>query len=101
MDKRLTKDLMPLDLNEIIDQLAKAISVRWYGHVLRKDENKFLRRVLDFRVKGTRNGGIQKKTWLTAVVEQSIKIGLNECDVNNCSRWRLRTLVSEIPNEGS
>ena len=39
---KLTKDLMQmLDLNETIDQLAKANSVRWHGHVLRKDKNNF------------------------------------------------------------
>ena len=41
MDKKLTKDLMQmLDLYEAIDQLAKANSARWYGHVLRKDKEK-------------------------------------------------------------
>ena len=41
--KNLAKDLMKmLDLNEIMDQLARASSVRWYGHVLRKDKNNFL-----------------------------------------------------------
>ena len=55
MDKKLTKDPMQiLDLNETIDQLAKANSVHWYGHVLRKDKNNFLRRALDIKVKGTR-----------------------------------------------
>ena len=35
MDKQSTKDLMQmLVLNETIDQLARANSVRWYGHVL-------------------------------------------------------------------
>ena len=39
------KDLMQmLDLTETIDQLAKANSVRWHGHTLRKDANNFLRR---------------------------------------------------------
>ena len=43
-----TKDVMQmLDLNETIDQLAKANSVRWHGHVLRKDKTNFLRRALD------------------------------------------------------
>ena len=52
MDKKSTRDLMQmLDLNETIDQLAKANSVRWYGHVLRKDKNNFLRRALDFLTK--------------------------------------------------
>ena len=45
MDKKSTKDLMQiLDLNCTIDQLAKAKTVRWYGHVLRKDKNNILRR---------------------------------------------------------
>ena len=35
MDKKWKKDLMQmLDWNETIDQLAKAIIIRWYGHVL-------------------------------------------------------------------
>ena len=43
MDKKSTKDpLQMLDLNETVDHLAKANSVRWYGHVLRKDKNNFL-----------------------------------------------------------
>ena len=45
MDKKSMKDLMQiLDLNETMDQLAKDNRVRWYGHVLRKDKNNFLRR---------------------------------------------------------
>ena len=54
IDKKSTKDLMlMLDLNETIDQLAIANSVRWYGHVLRKDKNNFQRMALDLRLKGT------------------------------------------------
>ena len=53
MDWKLIKDLMQmLDLNETIEQLAKANSVHWYEHVLRKDKNNFLRRALDLKVKG-------------------------------------------------
>ena len=57
MDKKLTNELMQLlDLNETIDQLARAHRVRWYGHVLRKDKNNFLRRAVDLRAKGHENG---------------------------------------------
>ena len=55
MDMKSIKDLIQmLDMNETIDQLAKANSVRLYGYVLRKDKNNFIRRALDFNVKGTR-----------------------------------------------
>ena len=90
MDKKSTKDLMQmLDFNEEIDQLAKANSVHWYGHVLSKDKNMFLRWAIDFMVKGTMKRGRRKKTRLRAVVEQSRIVGLNESDANNCSTWRL------------
>ena len=50
VDKKSTKDLMQmLDLNETMDQLTKANSVCWYGHVLRKDENNILRTALDLK----------------------------------------------------
>ena len=78
-----------LDLNEAIDQLAKANSVRCHGHELRKDKDSILRRAFDLKVKWTMKRGIPKKTWLRAVVEQSRKVGLNVDDANNRSRWRL------------
>ena len=74
MDKKFIKDLMQvLDLNETMDQLAKANSVCWFGHVLRKNKNNFLRRALDFKVKGTKKKAKPKKTGLKAVVLQSKK----------------------------
>ena len=90
IDKKSTKDLIQmLDMNETIEQLVKANSVRWHGHVLRRDENNFLTRALDLRVKWTMKRGRPKKTWLKTVVEQSRKVGLNVSDANNRSRWRL------------
>ena len=47
VDKKWVNDLMQmLDLNETIDQLARANSVHGYGHVLKKDKNNFMRRPL-------------------------------------------------------
>ena len=45
-----------LGLNETIDQLDMANSVRWYGHVLRREDSHVLRRSLDFEVKGKKGG---------------------------------------------
>ena len=78
-----------LDLNETIDMLAKANSVRLYGHVLGKFKNYFLRRALEFKVKVTMKRGMPNKTGLKAVVEPSRKVGLNVSDANNRSMQRL------------
>ena len=58
-----------------MDQLAKANTVVGMEHVLRKNERKFQRRALDFKIKGTRKRGRQKKTRHIAVVEQNGKFG--------------------------
>ena len=77
MDKKSTKDLIQmLELNEAIDQVARANSVRRYGHVSRKDKNNFIIRALDLKVKLTRKRGKPNKTWLKAVIEQSRNVGL-------------------------
>ena len=39
-----------LVLHETIDQLAMSNSVRWYCHVLRREDGHVLRRALDFEV---------------------------------------------------
>ena len=43
-----------LGLKETVVQMAKANGVRWYGHVLRRDDGHFLRKALEFEVKGKR-----------------------------------------------
>ena len=44
-DKKRCMDLMlMLGLNETVDQLSMANSVRWYGHVLRIEYGHVLRR---------------------------------------------------------
>ena len=37
--------------------MAKANGVRWYGHVLRRDNERVLRKALEFEVKGKRKQG--------------------------------------------
>ena len=52
-DRNRSKDLIVvLRLDEIIHPLAMASSVRWYGHVLRREDGYVLRRALKFEVEG-------------------------------------------------
>ena len=55
--KRSTDLMFMLGLAETIDQLIVANSVRWYGHVLRRDDGHVLRRALCLELEG------QKKKW--------------------------------------
>ena len=49
--KKRYMDLMFIfGLNETMDQLAKANSVHWYGHVLRREDDHIMRRALDIEI---------------------------------------------------
>ena len=41
-----------LGLKGIAVQMAKANGVRWYGHVMRRDDGHVLRKALEFEVRG-------------------------------------------------
>jgi len=62
MDKKNTDELMDmLGLNETLDKMAIASRVRWFGHVLRRDESDVLREALQFKMDGRR--GRPRNTW--------------------------------------
>ena len=63
IEKRATDLMFPLGLHETIDQLAMANSVRWYCHLLRREDGHVLRRALEFEVEGQRKKGRLKRTW--------------------------------------
>ena len=66
-----------LGLKETVDQVAKADGVRWYRHVLRRDDGLVLRIALEFEVKGKRKRGRSKS------------VGLEKGDALNQVRWRV------------
>ena len=52
MEKKRTEDLMEmLGLKETVVQMAKANGVRWYEHVLRRDDEHVLRKAFIWSLK--------------------------------------------------
>ena len=72
MEKKRTEDLMEmLGLKETVVQMAMANGVRWYGHVLRRDDGHVLRKAVEFEVKGKRKQGHPKKKCKIQVEKES------------------------------
>ena len=87
-DRRRSTDLMfMLGLNEIMDQLAMANSVRWYGHVLRSEDGHVKRMALDFEVEGQRKKGRPYRMWKKQIKEESMMVGLRREDAFCRSKW--------------
>ena len=88
VDRKTTEEQMDmLGLKETIDRLAIANGIRWYGHVLRRDDDSVLRVALNIEVGGKRKRGRPKKTWKKQVEEETEKIGLKE-DALRRDKWR-------------
>ena len=89
VDRTTTEEQMHmLGLKETVDRLATANGVRWYGHVLMRDDDSVLRVALDPEVSGKRKRGRPKKTWNKQVEEEAEKIGLKKEDVLRRDKWR-------------
>ena len=96
-----------LGSNEAIDQLAMANSVRWYshvlrredshvlrredghvlrredGHVLRREDGHVLRRELDSEIEGQMKKVRLKRTWKKQAKEESVKFVLRREDAHS------------------
>ena len=72
-----------LGLKETVVQMQKANGVRWYGHVLSRDDGLVLRKALEIEVKGKRKRGRPKKPWKTLVEKESKSVCLEKEDVMN------------------
>ena len=84
MEKKRTDNLMEmLGLKETVFHMAKAKGVRWYEHVLRRDDGHFLRKALEFEVKGKRKRGRPKKMRKMQVEKESKSVGLEKKDAMN------------------
>ena len=90
MEKKRTGDLTEmLGLKETAVQMAKVNGVRWYGHVLTRDDGHILRKALEFEVRGNRKRGRPKKMWKTQVEKESKSVSLEKKDATNRARWRV------------
>ena len=67
---------------ENTNKMAKADEMRWYGHVLRREDDGVLRKTLEFKLDGEKRGR-PKMTWKTQMEKEIGKVGLKQDDAFN------------------
>ena len=88
VDRKMMEDLMEmLGLKETLDRMAKANGVKWYGHVIRRDDN-ILKKALMMDVNGKQKRGRPKLAWMRQVEESMKKVGLKIKKAGDRTRWR-------------
>ena len=76
-----------LDINGIALVLQQN-RLRWYGHVLRKDDDDWVKKCMEYEVEGPRPRGRPKRTWREVVKEDCLACKLNTEDAMDRSKWR-------------
>ena len=62
--------------------------LRWYGHVLRKDDDDWVKKCMEYKVEGPRPRGRPKRTWREVVREDCQACKLNKEDAMDHCKWR-------------
>ena len=63
-------------------------SLSWYGQVLRKDDDEWVKKCMEHEVEGSRPRGRPKKTWKDVVREDCQERKLNKEDAMDRCKWR-------------
>ena len=77
-----------LELSEDIVTLVGQSRLRWYGHVMRRDEMVGIRKVLDIDIAGVVGQGRPRLEWRQRVEKDVVKVGLLCEDVSDRPKWR-------------
>jgi len=88
------QDRVPIkELRErlVLDNIISVLQqnrLRWYGHVLQKEDNDWVKKCMQYEVEGASPRGGPKKTWREIVEEDCESRGVNGEDAMDGSKWR-------------
>ena len=74
-----------------VDDIALILQqnrLRWYGHVLRKDDDDWAKKCVEYEVEGSRPRGRPKRTWKEVVREDCQARKVNKEDAVDRCKWR-------------
>ena len=62
--------------------------LRWYGHVIRRDQEYVGKKMMEMELPGKRKRGRPKRKFLDVVKEDMRKVGAKKTDIENRTVWR-------------
>jgi len=75
-----------LGLDYIIT-VVQQYRLRWCGHVLRKDENDWVKKYMDYEVEGVRPRGRPKKSWSEVTEKDFLTQQICKEDASDHRKW--------------
>jgi len=76
-----------LGIGDII-LILKQSRLRWYEHMLRKEDTDWVKKYIEYEVEGSRPRGRPKRTWKEVVRKDCQARNLNKEDAMDRGRWK-------------
>ena len=87
-DRRTNEKLRRLAGVEPITIVIRSGRLRWDGHVMRKRDEDWVKKCMEFRVEGRRLVGRPRRTWLESVEADMAELEIDKKDVHDKYKWR-------------
>ena len=81
-DRMTNEELRRLVGVEPIRTFIRSGILRWYGHVMRKGDEDWVKKCMEYRVEGRRLVGRPRKTWLESVEADMAELEIDKEDVH-------------------
>ena len=82
-DRRTSEELRKLVGVQSITTVIRSGRLRWYGHVMRKSNDDWVKKCMEYRVEGRRPIGRPRRTWLESVEADMAELEINREDVHD------------------
>ena len=86
-DRRTNEELRRMVGVEPITTLMRGGRQRWYGHVMRKGDEDWVKNCMEYRVESRRPVGRSRKTWLESVEADMAELEIDKEDVHGRRKW--------------
>ena len=73
---------------DCVSDLVRRSRLRWFGHVVRKDDQQWVKKCMDFKVDGSAGRGRPRKSWLECVNDDMKKFGLKKEMAHDRTVWQ-------------
>ena len=72
---------------ELITNVIRSGRLRWYGHVMRKGDEDWVNKCMEYRVEGKIPVGRPRRTWLESVETDIAQLEIDK-DVHDRKKWK-------------
>ena len=95
MERRESEDIRKMCGICSIKEKAREARLRYYGHVVRRDDDEPVKKAMRMPVRGRRNVGRQRIRWSDVVNRDMNRVGVRGDEAVDRIRWRKMTRAAD------